>query len=362
MIPDLAAVFRTGREAGLRVLMVGESIAASRTPQRLRAMRELGHGVRLISTTPQGHSYETKPSFADRIRYRLRVPPDPAGANEALLDILEDPWDVVWLDNARVIRRNTLEAVKTAHPACRLVWYSEDDMMNPRHRTRWIEASLDLFDVWSTTKSFNARPNEVPSLGVRRVLMVNNAYDPNLHRPLPLGDDEERRFGADAAFVGTYERPRAASLRRLAEAGIACRVWGNGWSRVKGSHPLLRVEDRPIYGDNYARAIAASRINLCFLRKFNRDLQTCRSMEIPACGGFMMHERNSEIAALFAENEEAAFFDSDAELVAQCKRWLADDEGRARVAAAGLRRVQADDHTHRAQVSRILAAAMETAA
>ncbi|MEO5374900.1 MAG: glycosyltransferase [Alphaproteobacteria bacterium] len=348
----------------LRILMVGEAIAASRTPQRLKAMLTLGHDARLIPTTPPGHSYETRPSLLDRIRYRLRVPPDLAGANVALRQVaeVEGNWDVVWLDNARTIRRSTLEAVRAASPGCRLVWYCEDDMMNPRHRTRWIEGCLDLFDVWSTTKSYNTRPEELPSLGVRRTLRVDNAYDPDLHRPLPVSDEERARFGADVAFVGTFERPRADSMVRLAEAGIACRVWGNGWGALKDRHPLLVIEDRPVYGDDYARAIAASRINLCFLRRFNRDLQTCRSMEIPACGGFMMHERNDEIAALFTEDREAAFFGSDDELVSQCRRWLADDEGRRRVALDGRTRVQTDDHTHRAQVSRILAAAMETAA
>jgi spore maturation protein CgeB len=119
------------------------------------------------------------------------------------------------------------------------------------------------------------------------------------------------------------------------------------------------VEGRPCYGYEYAKVVSASRINLCFLRKFNRDLQTCRSVEIPAIGGFMAHERNDEIMALFAEGVEAVGFGDDAELVALCRRWLADDDGRAQVARRGRERVLAAGLTHRGLVERALKALLD---
>src|SRR6202035_1081868 len=98
------------------------------------------------------------------------------------------------------------------------------------------------------------------------------------------------------------------------------------------------VEGRPIYDDDYARAISASAVNLTFLRKNNRDLQTTRSIEIPAIGGFMLAERTDEHRELFEEGMEAEFFGSDAELIEKCRYYLARPEERRRIADAGRRR------------------------
>lgn len=327
--------------SGLTIIMVGETIPGSRTPQRRRALEELGHRVVMVATNVPGQTYETPPSLIERVRYRFRIPMDRAGANQALL-VAAAEWpetDVVWVENARTIQAKALIALRQIVPRAKLVWYSEDDTMNPRHRSRYMDRTIPIYDLWVTTKSFNAWPDEVPSLGARRVLAVNNSFDPTLHAPVPLEQAERQLWGADVAFVGTYEGPRAESLLKLARAGLAVRVWGNGWKSLQGVHPLLCVEGRPVYDLDYSKVCSSSKINLAFLRKFNRDMQTCRSIEIPACGAFMLHERNVEISALFTEDYQASYFSSDQELLEQCVHWLADDQGRARVAAAGHQRV-----------------------
>ncbi len=336
-----------------RVVFVGETMPGSRTPQRVRAFRSLGWGVVLVPTNRPGRTFEDAPTLMERLRYRLRRPYDEAGANTALLAAVEEGCDLVWIENARVLKPETLAAIKRAVPRSSLVWYAEDDMMNPRLGSVWVDRALPLFDLWLTTKSFNARQEEMPKRGVRRVVFVDNSYDPEVHRPLALSAEEKLAFGADITFVGTYEAPRARSLLHLAQAGLSVRVWGNGWSKLAGAHALLRVEERPVYDDDYARTINASRINLAFLRKANRDLQTCRTVEIPACGGFMLHEASPEAERLFARDTEAGYFSGDDELVKACRSWLADDERRGAVAAAGRRRAQTG-HTHADRLRLIL--------
>lgn len=338
----------------MRIALVGETFAASRTPQRTAAMRALGHEVTTIPTTVEGRTYETRPSLMERLRYRLRLPADPAGANASLLLAARRGIDVAWLDNAAIIRAPTLREVRRLSPGVKLVWYCEDDMMNPRLGSRYLDAALPLFDLWVTTKSFNANPEEMPSRGVRRMMVVNNCYDPAIHRPVDPGPGDRERLGAGIAFIGTYEAPRAADLLDLARAGLPVRVWGNGWSGMVGAHPLLTIENRPVYNRDFALAVGCTDINLCFLRKANRDLQTCRSIEVPACGGFMLHERNEEIRGLFAENEQAGYFDGGADLIAACRRWLSDPDGRQRVAAAGRRRVEELGLDHQSMLRRAL--------
>ncbi len=345
-----------------RIIFVGMTAPGSRTLQRIRTLREMGHTVSVVPTHPEGATYEDRPSLTERIRYRLRVPGDLADANGAIRRLLSQaPHDVLWLDRAVAVRADTLRAVKKIAPALRIVWYAEDDMMNPHHLSRWTEHALRLFDLWVTTKSANARPEEMPAKGVRRVLFVDNSYDPVLHRPVPVSVEDVRAFGSDVSFVGTYEQARARCLADLARAGFDVRVWGNGWERFRDRPQGLRIEDRPVYDDDYAKVVCASRLNLCFLRKENRDLQTCRSIEIPAMGGLMVHERNAEIAGLFRENEQVVLFDSVDELIERCKGLLQDDRERQRIARNGHEAVLAGHFRHEDRLTLILNRAMEAA-
>ena len=179
----------TGRKTspGSRnIVVVGETFAASRTPQRVAAMRRLGHTVRTVPTMPPGVDYETAPSLATRLRYRLRVPADPAGANAAILSAAGGA-DILWLETARMIRPGALRRLKALNPDTAIVCYSEDDMMNPRNRTVWLQRSMPLIDLWATTKSLNMRPEERDALKLGNMLFVNNSYDTDIHRPVDVG-------------------------------------------------------------------------------------------------------------------------------------------------------------------------------
>jgi hypothetical protein len=337
------------------ILFVGQTVPGSRTFQRIKAFQKMGHEVDVISTNLPGSRYEDKPSLLTRLRYRLRYPADKAEAGEKIIEHLKArKYDILWLERAVEIGPQILTEVKNTSPDTCITWYAEDDMINPYHRTRQVEGAMPLYDLWVTTKSFNALPEEVPRFGVKNILVVNNSYDADLHRPTDLGEQDLSDFGADISFVGTYERERANSLIYLAEHGLSVRIWGNGWGGLIGRSPELVIEDRPAYDEEYIKVICASKINLCFLRKENRDLQTCRSIEIPACGGFMLHERNDEMTGIFEEDVEVAYFDNDQELFEQCKKWMLLDEERQAIAARGYNCVNQGSFSHTQRLQEIL--------
>ncbi|MBM4389248.1 MAG: glycosyltransferase family 1 protein, partial [Deltaproteobacteria bacterium] len=158
------------------------------------------------------------------------------------------------------------------------------------------------------------------------------------------------RYGSDVGFVGTFEGDRAEKMLYLARHGIRVRIWGNGWDKWKGKNSNLIIEGRSVDGEDYVKTINATKINLGFLRKINRDETTSRSVEIPACGGFLLAERTERHLALFEEGKEAEFFNSSKELLEKAKRYLADEKSRKRIARAGRERCLKNGYSTREQI------------
>ena len=92
---------------------------------------------------------------------------------------------------------------------------------------------------------------------------------------------------------------------------------------------------KPAMCDDYAKAICGAKINLCFLSRLADDAITQRSVEIPACGGFMLAERTDEHLSHFLENIEAAYFTGTEEMCQKIEYYLNYEKERRRIAAAG---------------------------
>lgn len=343
----------------MRILFLGELEDYARSYQRFRALSDLGHQVTGLSMVPAGHRPVGKGPLIQRVFGKLGRPLDPARVNRGLITAVERAaFDLVWVEKGLMIRPSTLREVKQLRPSIVLVSYTEDDMYAPHNQSVYYRSALRLYDIVFTTKSYNCNLEELPALGARRVVFVDKAYDRWVHRPLEVSAETQKALGADVGFIGTYEDSRAYKLLLLAEAGYSVRVWGNGWGKWVGRHRRLRVENRPIYGDDYVRALCATKINLCFLRKANRDLQTDRTMEIPGCGAFMLAERTAEHQRLFVEDKEAAFFDIDneRELLAKVDYYLAHDSERRAIALAGRQRCLTSGYSHHDRLKHMMLA------
>jgi hypothetical protein len=330
------------------ILYVG--VAGGTCQHRANALARLGHRVhRVIADLPRGWRRQLY-----RVANKLGRPPDFLGANRALVAAVGDaPADLlVWADKPILIRARTLRELRVRHPGIQIVSYSPDDMLNPDNQSAWYRAAIPLYDLHVTTKSYNV--TELRALGAREVMFVDNAYEPPVHRPLELTPAERARYGADVSFVGGYERERAETMLALAAAGIDVHVWGYHWDRLRRRHPALHVHDEFLDELEFSKCINATRINLGFLRKVNRDLQTTRSIEIPACGAFLLAERTDEHRRLFDEGREAAFFSSFDELLERCRWYLEHEDERARVAAAGRQRCVDGDYSNEGRLRPVL--------
>lgn len=330
---------------GLRILYVGDTASGSTSGQRLTAMRDLGHAVRAV---PIGGS-APRPALSRIAQALVRRATgrhyDPRLAAALLRALRETPTDLVWIDKGLALGPGTLAKARSASPGLTIVGYSPDDMMNPANQSWEFLNALSVYDFFFTTKSYNVA--ELKGLGARRVVFVPNAFCPHLHRPVPVPPDEKARLGGSVGFIGTAERERAMSIARLAREGLAVKVWGDRWSTwAKRIDAPIAVAGPSQYGERYVRIICSFDVNLCFLRKENRDLQTQRSIEIPACGAFMLAERTDEHRELFEEGVEAEFFGSDDELVDKTRYYATHEEARRRVATAGRERCLRDGYSN----------------
>jgi spore maturation protein CgeB len=166
-------------------------------------------------------------------------------------------------------------------------------------------------------------------------VLSGNAFDPTLHRPVELTDAERSALAADVSFIGRWEPDRERLLDAIAALPIRLRVRGPGWERVRSRLLKPCCEPGAIYGDDYVKAIAAAKINLGLLSVVAGDAITQRSIEIPACGAFMLAERTGEHRLHFVDGEEAVFFDRSDDLARAVERYVGDDAARARIATAG---------------------------
>lgn len=330
----------------MNILFIGDLNTYARAYQRYKAMQDLGHEVTALATRPVPYRGGIdKPGLWWRVMNKLGYPPDRTGVNYRVLEAAKyQKPEIIWIEKGLTVRPTTLKHFEEIRPQATLVFYSEDDMYAKHNQSAYFRRCLPFYDIVFTTKSYNAE--ELPGIGAQRVVFVNKAYDQATHRPLPVTKEEKQQLGADVIFIGSFEQDRAQQMMHLAENDVPVRVWGACWEAWIGRHPNLTVEGRPVYESDYVKALCASKIALCFLRKANRDLQTDRTMEIPACGTFMLGERTQEHLRLFKEGKEAEFFDTKGELLEKVEYYLQHDEERERIARAGRRRCVKSGYSH----------------
>ncbi len=340
---------------GLVVSPVGAYEGSNTSRHRVEALRNIGHEIVVIDSHQVLGPIQ---SLTQRCRARLfragfRVSlEDFKSINQKIITELEaSDFDYLWLERGLVTNTQTLRQIRERFRRTLVIGFSVDDMYGRHNQSQNFLNSLGFYDVFVTTKSYNVE--ELRRLGCRRTLFTDNGFSPDAFHPVDVSAQDVLDYGSDISFAGTYEEDRARSLCRLASEGFSVRVWGNGWGALKRPPTTLRLEKRPAYEEAFRKVCSASKINLGFLRKLNRDLQTTRSVEIPACGGMLLAERSDEHVRLFLEDEEAAFFSTDEELIAQCAAYLENDQVRKTVAKRGYERCINGGYTNENRLSKV---------
>ena len=280
--------------------------------------------------------------------------PDNGNVNKHIrkkIDSVE--YDIVWIDKGIVIYPETLAYIKKRSPRTIIISYSPDNMAVRHNQSKQYLQCVPLYDYIITNKSYII--DDMKKLGAKNVIFVNNSYSEDFHSPYDLSEFERIELGGDVGFVGMWEKERCESILYLVDHGIKVKVFGDAkWDKYKEYSPNLTIMGHLLKGEDYCKSLHAFRISLCFLRKINFDKQTTRSVEIPACGGFMLAERTDEHLMMFTEDKEASYFSSNEELLEKCLYYLKNEDIRKEIAISGRKRCMLSGYSNENMVKRII--------
>ncbi|PWJ55988.1 glycosyl transferase family 1 [Dyadobacter jejuensis] len=340
----------------MKILSVGNMNGTSNTClHRHWALTKLTTKIDVVNTRDKKFTIWYK--LANRLfqyGFPIRLPDSPK-ANKQILKLINatgnDYYDIIWIDKGITINPETLRCIKRLCPSTKIVSYSPDNMALRHNQSQNYLKCIPLYDIHFTTKSYIL--DKMKSLGAKRIEFTNKHYESSFHYPRTLTIEETERLGGDVGFIGAWEKERCDSILFLAENGVKVKVFGDGrWNNYRN---IKNLEVLPgIFTDEYSKALRAFKISLCFLRKINHDLQTSRSMEIPACGGFMLAERTIEHLSLFEEGKEADYFSSNEELLNKCQYYLENDDIRQTIILEGLKRCKLSGYSNEDSMNRMI--------
>jgi hypothetical protein len=256
--------------------------------------------------------------------------------------------DILIATGAAPLTGSTLRMLRAMGIVC--VNYSTDDPWNPALRASWHLRLLPEYDAIFTTRRANI--TNFADIGCDEVHYLPFGYDEWLFCRRAQALDEP---APDVLFVGGADRDRAAFMTEFLHTGPRVALIGGYWERFPALRPYA-VGQRP--PEALCALTAAAKINLCLVRRANRDGHVMRSFEIAALGGCMLAEDTAEHREIFGPDGEAVvYFRTAGEAAERARSLLADPAERARLSAVVQSRISRGAHTYQDRLDSILEAA-----
>ncbi len=334
-----------------KIIVIGGSWHGSDSLGLARGFRELGCSVELIGLDEYFPRIDR--SLYARIIKCIMRPFYRQQFNKYIVHALEtiNP-DIIVAFKGSWIQLETIKKMQ-ACDAWLCNFYPDVSFMC--HKSLNIQ-TFSYYDHIFTTKSFGIK-DFADHLGLKNVSFLPHGYDPSVHRPLNTKCDSELEQDIDISFIGTWSPHKENILSAIALKlpAYTLRIWGNQWEKCTAVELQSAIVGQGITGDFYALAIGKSKINLGLLSEkrvgaSQGDQITSRTFHIPACGGFLLHERTAEVLTYFDENKDICCFSSVDELVEKLLYYLNHERERLQIARSGYERCLSENSlTVRAQ-------------
>ena len=311
-----------------------------------RVLVALKHEVINIDPIPYFHTNE---NFLTKLQLHFLMGPCINTYNKDVLLLAHKITpDLVFTDQAFLLFPDTISKLKSV---CKyVVNYTTEYLAFHEQMYKHFFKAVKFYDFHIITNSLN-----VPILekkGVKKIIRTEFCYDPGVHCPLSLTENDLEKYKSEVAFIGHWEPSTEKIISYLLQNNVPVRVWGPFWVRAKSLPNKKTVF--PLYEIDYVKAISASKICLCILSKQNHNQSTIRTFEIPAIGSFMLAERTGEHKSYFEEGKEAEYFSTLDELIEKIKYYLKNEEERKLIAARGRNRCITSGYTYQDRLRKIL--------
>jgi len=312
----------------LRILAISDVWQGANDYAFVRAFRRAGHSVSVVSAPNYIPQWERT---SLKILRRLLTPMLIAEYNQALITAAKKMQpELFFVFKGAYLTPATLVVIKEMG-AIAIQFYPD---VSFHTHGKYISQALPHYDWVFTTKSYGL-DDMLTQLGIGNASFMSHAFDPEVHAPLTGEKKTGHHYGCDVSFIGTWSPKKQNILEHIQRSlpKSKLRVWGNQWQN-SGDCLKNMVEGRAITGTEYAKAIHDSAINLAILSEVrdgasSGDQITARTFEIPAAGGFMLHERTEEAMQYFEDGKD---------LVKKIRYYLDHADEREKIAKAGRQR------------------------
>jgi len=229
--------------------------------------------------------------------------------------------------------------------------YLTDDPWNPTHRAEWFMEALPLYDrIYSTRRANLAK---LRHLNHPQVHHLPFAYAPEIHFPELPADSEREQLSCEVLFVGGADSDRLPWIKALIRSGFRPALYGGYWGRFPETRPYAKGYADP---QRLRRAVGQAKVNLCLVRRANRDGHCMRSFEIPAMGGCMLTEDTEEHREIFGEEgKTVSYFRTTHQMIEKLRWLLKREDERKRLASAVHRLITGGRNTYRDRLEVLLA-------
>jgi len=185
-----------------------------------------------------------------------------------------------------------------------------------------------------------------------RAEVAHLAFEPRLLDDLPAAPPQD----IDISFVGSVSADHQQRIALLeAVAGRHdLKLWGNLPRSLPDSSPLHRCFQGEVWGAPMYQTLRRSKITLnSHIDIAGREAGNMRLFEATGVGAFLLTDFKDNLHELFGPGRDVAVWRSIDDCLKTIDRFLADPDGRARIAQAGQARTLSQ-HTYRHRAGEML--------
>lgn len=167
--------------------------------------------------------------------------------------------------------------------------------------------------------------------------------------------NNERKLSYEALLTWEATRAYRSGCVRKITAFDAVVAGDEHWKDVLPPSPSLRLAPRLDYYRDLPRFYPGVKVNLNCTSRQMKSAVNQRVFDVPACGGFVLTDRQTGLERLFEPGKETAVFDHPEEITDMVRHYLDHEAERRRLTQAARTRVLAE-HTYERRLEQLLSA------